>query len=255
MLPHLKFDNSTNELFITDANEFVCLHLNEIRNYTQTKQQEKRLNQIKNQYSRPGSTSIQSINNIKINNKFKIFEPNQDINSFIKKENYFLNISKQKLTFHELQSNNDFTQLFEIEENLINCADFIPNNKLVYGCSDGSVKVLNLTEDSNNNLIKVLNIPDRILRCVVSPLDNNLAIGTAGIQSLPVRVYDLERFKEINSLKPFNNKPYKRGAGVLALSYIDENTLMAAGYDTFIRIFDLRSNNWYFFLLLVNIKY
>ena len=109
MLPYLKFENSANELFITDANELVCLHLNEIRNYTQTKQQEKRLNQIKNQYSRPGS-SIKSINNIKINNKLKIFEPNQDINSFVKKENYFLNISKQNLTFHELQSNNDFTK-------------------------------------------------------------------------------------------------------------------------------------------------
>ena len=45
MLPYLKFENSANELFITDANELVCLHLNEIRNYTQTKQQEKRLNQ------------------------------------------------------------------------------------------------------------------------------------------------------------------------------------------------------------------
>lgn len=37
---------------------------------------------------------------------------------------------------------------------------------------------------------------------------------------------------------------YKKGAGILALSYIDENTVMSAGYDTFIRIFDTRSNIW-----------
>lgn len=43
---------------------------------------------------------------------------------------------------------------------------------------------------------------------------------------------------------PSNSEPFRRGAGILALSYIDENTLMAAGYDTFIRIFDLRTNMW-----------
>ncbi len=35
-----------------------------------------------------------------------------------------------------------------------------------------------------------------------------------------------------------------RGAGILALNFIDETTLLAAGYDTFIRIFDLRANRW-----------
>ena len=43
---------------------------------------------------------------------------------------------------------------------------------------------------------------------------------------------------------PSNDKPFKRGAGILAISFIDENTLLGAGYDTFIRVFDLRSQNW-----------
>ncbi len=52
------------------------------------------------------------------------------------------------------------------------------------------------------------------------------------------------RLKELQLLRPSPNKAYKYGAGILALSYIDDSTLMAAGYDTFIRIFDLRSNKW-----------
>lgn len=42
---------------------------------------------------------------------------------------------------------------------------------------------------------------------------------------------------------PSTDNMFKRGAGILALSYIDENTLLAAGYDTFMRIFDLRNGS------------
>ena len=62
------------------------------------------------------------------------------------------------------------------------------------------------------------------------------------------------RLKEIQNLQPRNTKGYKKGAGILALSYIDENTIMSSGYDTFIRIFDIRSNKWYVDILeFVNI--
>ncbi len=54
-------------------------------------------------------------------------------------------------------------------------------------------------------------------------------------------------FKESQVLLPNLNGVYKIGAGVLALSFIDESTVMSAGYDTFIRVFDLRSNKWYVF--------
>ncbi len=78
-----------------------------------------------------------------------------------------------------------------------------------------------------------------------------IAIGTAGVVrhlnylSCPLRLYNVETFKETNILMPSNEKPFKPGAGILALNFIDDNTVLAAGYDTFIRIFDLRSQNWY----------
>ena len=52
-------------------------------------------------------------------------------------------------------------------------------------------------------------------------------------------------FNEVQLLLPAIGGSYKIGAGILALSYIDENTVMSAGYDTFIRVFDLRSKRWY----------
>lgn len=80
------------------------------------------------------------------------------------------------------------------------------------------------------------------------PLLSQIAIGTAGVRPFqnepsPMRIYDLESLKELQILKP-PKKAFMHGAGILALSYIDENILMGSGYDTFIRIFDLRSNQW-----------
>ena len=143
--------------------------------------------------------------------------------------------------------------MFELEEyaygNKINCVDFsTQNSKLVYGCSDGHIKVHDIRkENSFNRLpIGIKNLNDRVLRVALSPSLQNLAIGTAGIRptTSPMRVYDFGSLKEVQTLQPSNRIEYKKGAGILALSYIDENSLISAGYDTFIRIVDLRSNKW-----------
>ncbi len=143
--------------------------------------------------------------------------------------------------------------IFELEENdygnKINCADFSTHNyKLVYGCSDGCIKVHDIKKENSFNKIPIgiKNLNDRILRLTLSPSLQNLAIGTARIRTTksPMLLYDFERLKEIQAFQPSNKIEYKKGAGILALSFIDENTLMSAGYDTFIRIFDLRSNKW-----------
>ena len=60
--------------------------------------------------------------------------------------------------------------------------------------------------------------------------------------------------KEIQLLKISDERRFQLGAGILALSYIDENTIMSSGYDTFIRIFDIRSNKWYFILFLIHLE-
>ena len=80
-----------------------------------------------------------------------------------------------------------------------------------------------------------------------------MAIGSAGVRShgamasCPLRIFDFERLTEMNVLKLSRGTTFRVGAGVLALNYIDDNTLISSGYDTFIRIFDLRSKTWFDF--------
>ena len=63
--------------------------------------------------------------------------------------------------------------------------------------------------------------------------------------SCPLRLFDFEMLKEINVLHLPKNNSFRIGAGVLALNYIDENTLISSGYDSFIRVFDLKTNKWF----------
>ena len=80
-----------------------------------------------------------------------------------------------------------------------------------------------------------------------------MAIGSAGVRShgamtsCPLRIFDFEKLTETNVLNLSRGTTFRVGAGILALNYIDDNTLISSGYDTFIRVFDLRSNTWFDF--------
>lgn len=40
-------------------------------------------------------------------------------------------------------------------------------------------------------------------------------------------------------------REHKIGAGVLDMQFEDEHTLLTCGYDTYVRMWDLRTNQWY----------
>lgn len=40
-------------------------------------------------------------------------------------------------------------------------------------------------------------------------------------------------------------REHKIGAGVLDMQFEDEHTLLTCGYDTYVRMWDLRTNKWY----------
>ena len=62
--------------------------------------------------------------------------------------------------------------------------------------------------------------------------------------SSPLRLYDFERMIETRVMHLSKDSSFKVGAGILALNYLDESTLISSGYDTFIRVFDIRTNRW-----------
>ena len=102
-----------------------------------------------------------------------------------------------------------------------------------------------------------IRVNDRILRCHLAPSATRLAIGTAGVggggssshpfqrlpeYSTPLGVYDTERLVQVSALKASpGGAEYRYGAGILALQFLDESLLISAGYDTFIRVHDLRA--------------
>lgn len=53
------------------------------------------------------------------------------------------------------------------------------------------------------------------------------------------------RMKQVQYLQPSSGARYKYGAGILTLGFIDQNCIVSSGYDTYIRVHDIRSNKWY----------
>ena len=100
MLPHLQIDRDESFIYISEANKLVCVGLNEIKNYLPTKLQEQKLN-AKNLISllRYKKSTPLHKNETLIHSKLNLFEQNEDITGFVKKENVFVNFNKYKVNF------------------------------------------------------------------------------------------------------------------------------------------------------------
>lgn len=260
MLPHIQIDLSENSpvLYTTDGSNLVGINVTKINKFMPTKLQNKLMNQKDLMMKSVQNKKTVQANKIPLVNSLKIL--NDDIKSFVKKDNIVASISNQKLRVQSIVSwkMGLIDSVLDIDENdygnKINCVDFsTENNRLVYGCSDGFIKVHDIKSENLfcNVPIAKKRLNERVLRCAYSPSLCYLAVGTAAVKPdfyenkiAPLHIYDFENLKEVYRLLPKNRREYKRGAGILALSYIDENTLMSSGYDTYIRIFDLRSNKW-----------
>ncbi|CAF0710629.1 unnamed protein product [Brachionus calyciflorus] len=236
MFPSIQIGDETRDTFgfrsvyLTDDNNFLWLNINDIYNYTP----------IENPKFYKKYT-----NGINYYKKFKIFGPGIDIRKFRKKENVLVCSSEKSIKSFLLDSKFELKNTINEPRSKINCIELsIKRQKIIYGCTDGTLKICDLF--NNENKQSQLNLNDRIIRCCLSPCENQIAVGTAGINSMDgndpcaLRIHDFDRLTEKQILR--NPGRLRIGSGVLALSYIDENLIMSAGYDTFIRIFDIRSN-------------
>ncbi|RNA41049.1 F-box WD repeat-containing 4 [Brachionus plicatilis] len=237
MFPSIQIGEDTRDshgfrsVYLTDDNQFLWLNLDDVIKSNPI--------EISDKYYR----KKKFVNKIKTVNRVPIIGYG-DIRKFKKKDD-FLVCSFDKGLKLFLYENDRFEMINELAEqnNRINCVDLgLKYKKIIYGCTNGLLKI-GSTDDFSFSQI---NVKDRIIRCCFSPSEKDLAVGTAGIYPhknsipSPVRIYDLFSFKEKQHL--VSPGGIKIGGGILSLSFIDENTVMSAGYDTFIRIFDLRSN-------------
>lgn len=122
------------------------------------------------------------------------------------------------------------------------CVDFV-DDIVVSGSKDKTVKVVSMF-DEGECIRKCFSTGDRVWSLSISPHKSTLAVGTACYNNPPVFLYDLNSGQLVNHL----GVGFKRGAGVLDMAFESPNILLTCGYDTYLRMWDLRTqtcvNRW-----------
>ncbi|XP_071169608.1 F-box/WD repeat-containing protein 4-like [Mytilus edulis] len=119
------------------------------------------------------------------------------------------------------------------------------NDTVVAGYQDGSVKVLNTKKYDSSGVVTINNcsngasIPNRVWSVATAPDGSTFTVGNAGLETnrTPVEVYDLESCRLLHNL----GSGHKRGAGVLDIKYETSHIMLTCGYDTSLRLWDLRT--------------
>ncbi|XP_019737759.1 F-box/WD repeat-containing protein 4 isoform X3 [Hippocampus comes] len=115
----------------------------------------------------------------------------------------------------------------------VNCIDS-RNELIVSGSRDQTIKIWTLASSCPRDLIPLY---DRVWSVVINPTLSSFVTGTACCENLsPLRIWDVERLECVCSL----GSDFRRGAGVLDMVFETPFHLFTCGYDTFIRLWDLR---------------
>uniref|UniRef100_G3MRF3 F-box domain-containing protein n=1 Tax=Amblyomma maculatum TaxID=34609 RepID=G3MRF3_AMBMU len=118
----------------------------------------------------------------------------------------------------------------------INSVDY-SNTIVVTGSQDTTVKVWRLNADSSSTLRYTIPIDDRVWSVALLESNGILLTGSAGCNGVaPLQAFDLSTGALITSL----GTSYRNGAGVLHVYPETPVELLSCGYDTFVRLWDLR---------------
>lgn len=118
---------------------------------------------------------------------------------------------------------------------------------LVSGSRDATVKLWHLKEQDeesgeemgNKNLLYTIPAQDRVWSVAMNPDGRSFAMGTAGINYVqPLRVWNTETGQLLGPL----GSGYQTGAGVLNIQYETPQILLSCGYDTLVRMWDMRTS-------------
>ncbi|XP_041369377.1 F-box/WD repeat-containing protein 4-like [Gigantopelta aegis] len=118
------------------------------------------------------------------------------------------------------------------------CVDLL-GDLLISGSRDCHVKITSLScNNSFSKPRKTLQIHDRVWSLGVSPDGTVLAVGSAGCGGIPpLAIWDLNSCEMALQL----GTNHKRGAGVLDMTFTSPNTLLTCGYDSYLRLWDVRT--------------
>ncbi|CAH1784610.1 unnamed protein product [Owenia fusiformis] len=115
----------------------------------------------------------------------------------------------------------------------------IVDNVIVSGSRDSTVKISRL-DNAGDNWQTSINLGERVWSLAISPDKQSFASGTSGVSDQspqPLKIWDLNSGTFLHNL----GSNFRRGAGVLDIQYETPHILLTCGYDTNIRLWDLRT--------------
>ncbi|XP_020493903.2 F-box/WD repeat-containing protein 4 [Labrus bergylta] len=117
----------------------------------------------------------------------------------------------------------------------VNCLDS-KDRLIISGSRDRTARIWTLNSSCTRRIIPMY---DRVWSVAISPTSSSFVTGTACCENLsPLRIWDVERSECVCSL----GSQFRRGAGVLDMVFESPFQLFTCGYDTYIRLWDLRLN-------------
>uniref|UniRef100_A0A8C6KJ81 F-box and WD repeat domain containing 4 n=1 Tax=Nothobranchius furzeri TaxID=105023 RepID=A0A8C6KJ81_NOTFU len=115
----------------------------------------------------------------------------------------------------------------------VNCLDS-KDGLIISGSRDRTARVWTLSSYSPRATIAMF---DRVWSVAISPTLSSFVTGTACCENFfPLRIWDVERSACLCHL----GSDFRRGAGVLDILFESPFQLLTCGYDTFVRLWDLR---------------
>lgn len=119
----------------------------------------------------------------------------------------------------------------------VSAVDVADNGSMVIsGSRDEMVKVWRVSDDNLLTPLNTIHIGDRIWSLATSK-QGCVAVGSAGLYGIPsLTLLDLT-----SGVKQDIGVGLRNGAGMLDLNWIDETKFLSCGYDSFARLWDIRS--------------
>ncbi|GFR61033.1 F-box/WD repeat-containing protein 4-like [Elysia marginata] len=128
----------------------------------------------------------------------------------------------------------------QVHRSETHCVDFT-DSLIISGSRDTTCKVLNserISDATENAVLKTFEAGERVWSLKISPSKDMFAAGLAGcLDDPPIVLWDLESGNCLAHL----SVNHRRGAGVLDVRFESPNEMLTCGYDTFIRLWDMRT--------------
>ncbi|XP_022098257.1 F-box/WD repeat-containing protein 4-like isoform X2 [Acanthaster planci] len=129
---------------------------------------------------------------------------------------------------------------YQPDHRLPSCVNFtsvdMTDDVVIGGLNDQCIHLWSLHSQQSILSIPVL---DRVWSVHASPSQSSFASGNAGTADhQPLKIWDIENGRHILSV----GSNWRHGAGILHMQYESPDTLLSCGYDTAVRMWDLRTS-------------